>query len=167
MIRVTPQRISQLMAAGLPVRADGLIDSGVGREWFAKRKRKVKRGRPPKPKMPEDVESNGKGETEEAFLPFEESAEEADYAKARAERERAQAGIKNLEWRKLEGELLERVQVERAAADTGRQIRDAVLAIPDRLSAILAAETSAAAIHEELTRELELALLTVANAITS
>ena len=166
-IRVAPQRISGLVAAGLPVRADGLIDSGVGRKWYLDRKRTIKKGRPPnpKPKMTPDAESNGNGDgAEELLLPFDDG-EAADYAKARAEKEVAQAGITNLQWKRLQGDLLERVAVERVASDVGRQIRDAVMSVPDRLAPILAAQSSAAAIHRELTEELERALVVAADTI--
>ena len=86
---------------------------------------------------------------------------------ARADRERAQAGLKTLEWRRRQGDLLERAEVEKAAADVARQTRDAVLGVPDRVAAILAAESDAAALHTRLTEELERALTALSTAITS
>ena len=49
---------------------------------------------------------------------------------------------------------MERVQVEKAAADVGRQVRDAILRIPDRIADILAAETDRVVVYDTLSEEL-------------
>ncbi|MCF6147284.1 MAG: hypothetical protein E3K37_01350 [Candidatus Kuenenia sp.] len=67
--------------------------------------------------------------------------------------------------RKAEFEVLELTKilvpakdVESAAFEIARQVQDALLNIPDRLAALLAAETDKIKIHEMLEKEIDLAL---------
>ncbi|MBI5315037.1 MAG: hypothetical protein HZB34_03615 [Nitrospirae bacterium] len=55
----------------------------------------------------------------------------------------------------LKGQCVERVKVDKYLFATGRQVRDGMLALPDRLSAMLTAESDAHRCHAILTQEIE------------
>jgi len=61
-------------------------------------------------------------------------------AEARRRRAVAVAGLKELEFRKRRGELIDRQEVERAASDRGRIEREAWQNWPNRIVPIMAAE---------------------------
>lgn len=65
---------------------------------------------------------------------------------------------------KTREELVDAGDVRRVFAAASRQVRDAVLAVPDRVSPILAAAGDADLVHATLTAELEQALTTLADA---
>lgn len=65
----------------------------------------------------------------------------ANYQVARAIREQFAARNAKLDYDERIGRLLDRDAVEKAAFESHRQIRDFMLAIPDRLAPILAAES--------------------------
>lgn len=65
-----------------------------------------------------------------------------------------QAAIRKLTYKEKCGELVSREQVDKEAFDTARQVRDAILSIPDRLSAQLAAMDDHEAIHTLLLKEI-------------
>jgi hypothetical protein len=77
------------------------------------------------------------------------------YARARAAREVAQAQLARLELEQKRGTLVEADQVRAAAFNTARRARDQLLAIPERLAAILAATTDAGEVLAILEREIE------------
>ena len=56
------------------------------------------------------------------------------------------------------GRYVDAEDVKAAAFNKARVVRDGLLNIPDRLSAVLAAETNAAGIHEILSAEIRAAL---------
>lgn len=80
------------------------------------------------------------------------------YHEARAARERADAALAQLELAEKLGQLVSADAVTRAAFEAARSTRDALLSIPDRVAALLAAESDAANIHSILTTELRQAL---------
>lgn len=86
------------------------------------------------------------------------AAPENDYQKARTERERANANLAQLELLERLGVLVPRADVEKAAAQVGRLVRDAILALPDRLAPRLAAENDPARVRADLDQELRYAL---------
>lgn len=59
---------------------------------------------------------------------------------------------------KLKGEYVPRAKVDKYLFESGRQIRDAILGIPDRLAGIVTAETDQHKNHAVLTQELRRAL---------
>lgn len=63
-----------------------------------------------------------------------------------------------LDYKKMSGEVIENREVERQAFETARAVRDAIMAIPVRLSSILAAQSDAHAVKSILTAELTSAL---------
>jgi transcriptional regulator with XRE-family HTH domain len=63
------------------------------------------------------------------------------------------------------GRLIDATVARREAFESARSIRDAVLAVPDRLSAELAAESDAGRVHSRLREELRAALEMVAEVL--
>ena len=76
----------------------------------------------------------------------------------RARLTKAQATLAEVKLRVQEGTLIEALQVERDAFRVARVVRDAMLSIPDRLAALVTAETDQANNHAVLTKEILAAL---------
>jgi hypothetical protein len=91
-----------------------------------------------------------------AAVPVE--AEGASYSEARAERERAQAALAQLDLAKQLGQVVLAETVAKGATAAARATRDALLSIPDRVAALVAAETDPARVHAILSNELRQAL---------
>ncbi len=82
----------------------------------------------------------------------------ASFAAAQAEKECYKAKLAKLEYEEKIGRLVDRDSVEREAYRVGRVVRDAMLSIPDRLAALVTAETDQAKNHAILTKEIMAAL---------
>ena len=82
----------------------------------------------------------------------------AQYTKARAVREHYQARLAKLEYEEKVGSLISKDEVQVATFNQFRQYRDGMLNIPDRVAAMLAAETDAAKCYEILATEIRKAL---------
>jgi phage terminase Nu1 subunit (DNA packaging protein) len=80
------------------------------------------------------------------------------YAAARAQHERFKARLAQLELEEREGKLVEAEAAKREAFRVARLVRDAMLNIPDRVAAELAAETNQFKVHQRLTHEIRRAL---------
>ena len=76
------------------------------------------------------------------------------YSEARARKETALAGLRELQLRQRQGELVLRSAVEMAVFASNRRVRDQLLNIPSRTSGILAAETNQHTIHAILAKEI-------------
>lgn len=79
-----------------------------------------------------------------------------DYHRARAQREQYRAELTSLELSKLRGELLPAEDVRRSAFALARQTRDRLMAIPDRVSAALAAASDPEDVRRILDVEIDL-----------
>jgi hypothetical protein len=66
--------------------------------------------------------------------------------------------LQRLKYELESGRLVDAASVKKAAFDQYRIVRDTLLAIPDRISSLIAAERSAEKVHELLTREIRLAV---------
>lgn len=77
---------------------------------------------------------------------------------ARAMREQYQAESARLDLLERLGALTPTANVQRAQREVARRMRDALLALPDRCAALLAAESDVARIHAILSNELRQAL---------
>jgi len=86
-----------------------------------------------------------------------------DYAKARAIREQYLARLAKIEFEERSGKLVSRDEVQVAAFNKFRTFRDGMLNIPDRVAAVLAAESDSHKAHEILTTEIRKALLEFAD----
>ncbi len=73
-----------------------------------------------------------------------------DYQKAQAKKTQYQALLAELDYKTKCGELCETSKVDKESFRLGRQIRDALMRIPEREAALLAAESSEHAIKERL-----------------
>lgn len=84
-----------------------------------------------------------------------------------AERRRAVAiaKLRELELKEKQGRLIDRTQVERTWFEHARLIRDGILSIPDRLSALMASISDPHKVHQLLDSELRKALSEVADSI--
>ena len=80
------------------------------------------------------------------------------FADAQAEKERYKAKLAKLEYEEKIGKLVDRENVEREAFRVARVVRDAMLSIPDRLAALVTAETDQAKNHTLMTKEIMAAL---------
>lgn len=89
---------------------------------------------------------------------------EPDYFKSRAMRESYEAELAKLEFEEKSGKLIDADKVRRQAFEIARITRDAVLSIPDRISAELAGITDQATIHSILTKELNNSLQEIVRA---
>ena len=85
------------------------------------------------------------------------------YAEAQRAREVYRAERERLKLLQEKGELVSAADVKSAAFQTARTVRDALMALPDRLSAQLAATTDARLCHNLLTEELRVALRSIAD----
>ena len=88
----------------------------------------------------------------------------SQYAKARAVREHYQARLAKIDYEERIATLIPKNEVEVAAFNKFRMFRDGMLNIPDRLAAVLAAETEPARVHQLLTDEIRRALQEFADA---
>ena len=88
----------------------------------------------------------------------------AQYSKARAVREHYQARLAKIEYEERVASLVPKDEVKVAAFNKFRQFRDAMLNIPDRVAAMLAAETEEAKCYEILATEIRKALNEFADA---
>lgn len=77
---------------------------------------------------------------------------------AKARKEDYLAKIRQLDYLERMGKLVNAKVVEDLAFQKGRELRDALLIIPDRIAAILAKESDPAKCHEIITKEIEAAL---------
>ena len=124
-----------------PNRPDGRIDSDVAdAEWAANT-----RTRPP-------AGAAAQEEDDDACL------RRSQYTKARAVREHYQARLAKIEYEERVAKLVSKDEVQVAAFNKFRQFRDAMLNIPDRVAAMVAAETEAAKCYEILATEIRKAL---------
>ena len=86
------------------------------------------------------------------------------YAQSQAIQKAYQARLAKLDFEERLGKLISVDQVKADAYRTARQVRDAIMNIPDRVSMELAHETDASRIHEKLAGELRTALEQLAGA---
>jgi len=113
---ITPGRVSQLIKAGLPVRADGKLDLAAASAWY--RQRVARPASKPVVRMPGDD----------------------SLAEARRRREWIRLAREQLLLEKVRGEVVDVSDVEAAAFERGRAERDALLNFPSRVAPIIAAE---------------------------
>ena len=85
-----------------------------------------------------------------------------DYASARTMREAYRAKMARLDYEERERKLVDSQKMYEEGFQLGRQVRDAVLGVPDRLADILAAEQDPVKIRQLLQDELEMTLTSLA-----
>jgi len=82
----------------------------------------------------------------------------SQYTRARAVREHYHARLVRMEFEERAARLVSRDEIQVAAFNKFRQFRDHMLNIPDRVAAMVAAETDAAKCHAILANEIRRAL---------
>lgn len=87
-----------------------------------------------------------------------EPGDQITYAEARTQHERFKARLAELEMEQREGKLVEADVVRKEAFKAARQVRDALLNLPDRVAGELAAESNQFKVHQRLTLEIRRAL---------
>ena len=87
-----------------------------------------------------------------------------EYSKARAVRESYLARLAKIDFEERTEKLVSRDEMQVAAFSRFRMFRDGMLNIPDRLAAVLAAETDPRHVHELLATEIRKALTEFADA---
>lgn len=129
------------------------------------------KGRRPRPSSPrqkalfEDLEGAGEPDLKPEIDPETglelgkgHGPQAADYQLAHARKTEFEARLRELDYKTKVGELCENKKVEKEAFRIGRQLRDALLRIPERESALLAAESNEHTIKERLIKELTSAM---------
>lgn len=76
------------------------------------------------------------------------------YQAARSRKESSIANLRGLEFAEKEGKLIDRAQTEADAFKTARTVRNGLIAIPDRVASLLAAESDPARVHAVLSAEI-------------
>jgi len=85
------------------------------------------------------------------------------FDEARLQNEILKAKLQQLEYDQKNCQLIDKSEVEKAAFELGRHVRDSILQIPDRIGAILAAERDEFKVKQELLKELRQALEALSN----
>jgi len=80
------------------------------------------------------------------------------YSKARASKTAYEAKIAQVKYEELTGSLVKVEEVKTVAKDIGRNLRDALMNIPNKLSPVLAAETNVDEVSKVLEAEIRAAL---------
>ena len=132
----------------ITVQPDGKIDSAHADIQWA---RNTERHAPPVAQRGQDEDDGG------AFGG-------SQYTKARAVREHYQARLTKIDYEERVAKLVPKDAVEVAAYNTFRQFRDHMLNIPDRIAAMVAAESEAARCYEIIAVEIRRALNEFADA---
>lgn len=102
----------------------------------------------------EEVERAGLEVSEE----LKELAAKSSLNEAKTISEILNAKLKEIQYKKEVGELVSKAEVEREAFEVARKVRDAILSVPDRVSAMIAAKSDPKEIRDILTQELHHAL---------
>lgn len=137
---VSRQFVSQLVKAGRISTKNGMIDRDKTDQLLAETL-DVRKARKKRPEETPPPQSSG-----------------MSYNEARRANEILSAKLKQQRFDERQGILINAEQVKRAAFDRGRRIRDALLNIPDRIAALLAAESDEFKVSAMLTREIKAAI---------
>jgi hypothetical protein len=117
-------------------------------------------GQPPEPNRIPNTVAEPRKEPPRGDLP---GASAGDYSRARAVRENYLAHMSKLDFEERSGKLIRRDEVQVAAFNRFRTFRDGMLNLPDRLAAVLAAESDSVKVHDILATEIRKALLEFAD----
>jgi DNA-binding transcriptional MocR family regulator len=162
---VSAAAVSQAIKSG---RIRGAVVTRGGREWIDHDlalelwERNTLQQPPPTAAAPRAVPAaEAPGPTDEQLRAFIRGLPEdqiPDLNESRARREHYQAEKARLEALQGRGELVPAEDVKREAFALGRQIRDAMQGIPDRVASLLAAATDVREVHRMLSEEIRVAL---------
>ena len=166
---VSKPRVSQWVKAGLPLNSVGKVRIDAALAWLKGRIPEVGRfqdrgvhrvatqaggdGNPaPQPETPESAQRPA-ADAGAAYIKSRAAKMTFDARRASTEATRAA-----LELRARQGELVPVADVQVAAFNRARIVRDGMLNIPDRVAAVLAAESDEGKVHALLSAEIRTAL---------
>ena len=143
-LSLSPPAITKLKKQGMPT-----TSVEAAREWRARNIRASVTGAPSAPPVPRPERPRAQVFADD---------EPPDYHEARARREQAEAELAELKLAEQRGDLLRAADVRAAYAKRAAGLREALLQIPMRLAAVLAAETDQARVHDRIQTELHAVL---------
>jgi len=120
-VGLSPSRVRQLLAIGLPANADGKIDAAKGKEW---------------------IDNNLDPKRRDAAKPGFDSSKLGAMARMRAFKMGVESRLLQIELKRAEGDSLDRAEVEAAAFGRARYERDAWHGFTARAAVTLAGELS-------------------------
>ena len=132
-LNVTARRVQQLSNEGMPKSGRGKYPLIACIHWYVKFWQDRAEGR-----------VSGYGH----------NAQKEGVAAAKERLTRTQADIAQIEYQERSGAVHKTEECKRAAFTLGRQLRDMILIVPDRVDAILAAENDRARVNSTLRQEL-------------
>jgi len=173
---VSKPRVSQWVKAGLPLNADGHVKIDAALKWLRNRIPEVGRftDRGIHKLATEAAGGDNPAPEPEAPEPAQRPAADAGaaYIKSRAakmaedaRRSKTDATRAALELRARQGELVHVGDVQVAAFNRARIVRDGMLNIPDRVAPMLAAESDEGKVHAMLSAEIRTALVELAGGL--
>jgi phage terminase Nu1 subunit (DNA packaging protein) len=143
--------VTKLVQQGVIVRdAKGQIDKEAAVAALAARRESAKSLRRGRPGQNGEIMARG-GHGSEALSTL--------MLKSRIKTEVERGKLAELDRKQREGELVERRDVEEAAFSSARNVRDALMNIPARVSSVYAAETDPHKIHQSLEDEIRKVLI--------
>ncbi len=153
-----PSYVNKLVKQGVIPLREGRVDpaeadAAIARHRDPARKRGQARTRARAQQNDEGRVSHQSNGTDEVELD-----DTVSYAQARAVREAYRARREKLLYEELRARLLDTEEVKTAAFNKARVVREALLNIPDRVSAVLAAESDQAKVRTLLVAEIREAL---------
>jgi len=152
-----PGYIHKLKARGVLLFGDdGKIDVEEGMSA-------IERARDPNKDYMRDVNAAQRAQHRQAPAEqFATSSSNSTLYKAKAAREVIEAKLAELKYKERTQELVDAFEVEQTQFAMARQVRDRLSAIPDRVAAIVAAESDVAKVREILGEEIRRALTEIA-----
>ena len=157
---VSLKAVQKALASGrITKRDDGLIDPDVSDlNWAQNTGPRPQPSHKPAPASPHhNVQHHAEVPTREASDPIKIETG-LEYSRARAVRENYLARLAKIDFEERTEKLVSRDEVQVAAFNRYRTFRDRMLNIPDRLAAVVAAETDPRRVHEMLATEIRTAL---------
>jgi hypothetical protein len=100
-------------------------------------------------KQIEEMKPNGIGDKQKS------GGKKSSFSEARTKEKRLQASLLELSYQEKSGALVKAKDVEVAAFSEARKLRDNMLNIPDRISALIAAEDDENVVRQIITDEIE------------
>lgn len=149
---VDPTSVRDAIKAGRITLIDGKIDPDVADvQWARNSRARVRTGQEPPVRNPTHPQTHGlpTGDDDPITAP-----RLLTYEEARRRRELAEAQKAELQLAELQGDLIRTADVRAAYAKRAAGLREALLQIPARLAAVVAAEGDQAKCHDILQAEL-------------
>lgn len=155
---VTPGRVTQMIARGMPARPDGRLDLERCRKWYRDNVTpRVKPAGEPQHSTTTAVEKCDTAVKEDVTRPADDGTPEG-FLVARARREAALASLRELDLAKQRGELVPVADVENEWCRICATVRNRILLLPDKLAPRVAVLSDVLECREAIRREIYEAL---------